>query len=351
MAESIRTSILRAAMTAMGGTGLHRLVAPVARGLGAILMLHHVRPWVPRRYAPNRMLEITPDFLNHVLHSAQISGFEFVSMDEAVRRMTLRECEPFCAITADDGYRDNIDYALPVLRRYRAPLTLFVTTGFAERTAPLWWQDLEDAIHRLDRVEIEIDGRSRVLPCVDEPSKALAFNTVYWALRAGPEAQLRSTVAALARRAGLDSATTVHRLCLDWDGIVEASRDPLVTIGVHTVTHPMLAKHPASLVKDELSRARAEIEARTGTAARHLAYPVGDPGSAGTREFEIAAELGFASAVTTRPGMVFPEHADHLTALPRVSINGHFQRARDPDVLLSGAPFMLWNRGRRLNVA
>jgi peptidoglycan/xylan/chitin deacetylase (PgdA/CDA1 family) len=302
-------------------------------------------------YSPNRLLEITPDFLDHVLRSAQIAGYEFVTMDEAIRRTTLRDCEPFCAITSDDGYRDNIEHALPVLRHHDAPLTLFVTTGFADRTSPLWWQDLEDAIARLDRVEIDIDGRSRVLACADDASKTVAFDTVYWALRSRPEAELRHGVADLARQAGLDTRATVDRLCLDWTGIVEASCDPLVTIGVHTVTHPMLARHPEALVREELSRSRADIEARIGRPARHLAYPVGDPGSAGAREFAIAAELGFACAVTTRPGMVFPGHADHLTALPRVSINGHFQRAGDPEVLLSGAPFMLWNRGRRLNVA
>ena len=55
--------------------------------------------------------------------------------------------------------------------------------------------------------------------------------------------------------------------------------------------------------------------------------------------------------MTTRPGMLFPEHFDHLHALPRISLNGLWQDLRYLDVLLSGAPFRLWNRGRRLNVA
>jgi peptidoglycan/xylan/chitin deacetylase (PgdA/CDA1 family) len=87
-----------------------------------------------------------------------------------------------------------------------------------------------------------------------------------------------------------------------------------------------------------------------GAPVRHLAYPVGDPTSAGPREFTMARDLGFRSAVTTRPGMLFPEHAQHLTALPRISVNGFFQNADAFDVLLSGVPFWLWNRGRRLNV-
>ena len=92
---------------------------------------------------------------------------------------------------------------------------------------------------------------------------------------------------------------------------------------------------------------------RRGSASRStsFAYPVGDPTSAGAREFALAREAGYEIAVTTRPGMLFPEHAAHLLALPRVSLNGLWQDLGYLDVLLTGAPFRLWNRGRRLNVA
>ncbi len=46
----------------LGLTGVPWLVAPYTQGFGAILMMHHVRPWHGRSYAPNRELEITPEF-------------------------------------------------------------------------------------------------------------------------------------------------------------------------------------------------------------------------------------------------------------------------------------------------
>ena len=138
---------------------------------------------------------------------------------------------------------------------------------------------------------------------------------------------------------------------MDWDELRAYAADPLCTIGVHTLTHPMLAKHDDAFVRRELAESRDIIEQKLGLKTRHLAYPVGDPGSAGPREFAIAEELGFASAVTTRPGMVFFEHAAHRLALPRLSINGNWQDRRYLEVLLSGAPFALWNRGRKVNAA
>jgi peptidoglycan/xylan/chitin deacetylase (PgdA/CDA1 family) len=70
---------------------------------------------------------------------------------------------------------------------------------------------------------------------------------------------------------------------------------------------------------------------------------VGDSTSAGPREFRIAAELGFKIAITTRPGVIFKVHRDHLTALPRISVNGEFQQQRYLKVLMSGAASAMWN--------
>ena len=105
------------------------------------------------------------------------------------------------------------------------------------------------------------------------------------------------------------------------------------------------------VLNDYLYGGCAIIEAALGKRPEHFAYPVGDPTSAGQREFRIAADLGFKTAVTTRPGVIFKEHANHLLALPRVSLNGEFQRSRYASVLVSGAATGLWNGFRKLNVA
>jgi peptidoglycan/xylan/chitin deacetylase (PgdA/CDA1 family) len=141
-------------------------------------------------------------------------------------------------------------------------------------------------------------------------------------------------------------------LCMDWQDIVDLAADPLVTIGAHTVNHKMLKKMTdEASVRAEMEMSRAVLEAALGKRPEHLAYPVGDPTSAGPREFRIAAELGFKTAVTTRPGVLFKAHRDHLTALPRISVNGDFQRQRYVKVLISGAATAMWNKFRRVNAA
>ena len=113
----------------------------------------------------------------------------------------------------------------------------------------------------------------------------------------------------------------------------------------------MLSKLPENAVRAEMDLSRLVIEAALGLRPAHLSYPYGDPGSAGPREFAMAAALGFKTAVTTRPGVIFRAHAKRLLALPRVSLNGEYQQLRYVRVLLSGAATAMWNGFRRSEAA
>ncbi|KAA2235606.1 polysaccharide deacetylase family protein [Salinarimonas soli] len=346
----LRRRAIGAALTAIGSSGADRALAPLLRGRGVILTGHHVRPWRETGFAPNRLLEITPDFLDRALTLLARQGFELVSMDEVPDRLA-RGGRPFAALTFDDGYRDNVEHALPVLRRHGAPAAFYVTADYAEGRGRLWWLELEEAIRRLDRVVLTVGGRRLDLPAGTDAAKAAAYEAVYWPLRTLPEDALRAAIAGLCREAGVDAGALVQADCLTFEEIAALSREPGVTIGAHTLTHPRLATLDESEARREIAASGIAVEARIGRPVRHFAYPVGDPGSAGPRDFALAREAGFVTAVTTRPGHVFPEHAAHLHALPRVSLNGLHQTEGDLRVLLSGVPFWLWNRGRRLNVS
>ncbi len=346
-----RHRLFAAGFRALAATRADRWLGPITRGRGILLTFHHVRPANFGEYAPNRLLEITPEFLDLTVRTTRAAGFDIISLDEVPSRILKQEAPPFAVLTFDDGYRDNLEHAAPILRRHGVPWTLFVTTDFAEGRGRLWWLELEQAIARLERVRLDLDGEVLDLPSGTAAEKQRAFERVYWRLRPGPEKALRDRIGELAGNAGIDSAGLVRNLCLGWDEIEALSRAPDVTIGAHTLSHPMLAKHDEATARREMVDSKTIIEQRLGRAVRHLAYPVGDPTSAGLREFRLAGEAGFATAVTTRPGHVFPAHAAHLHALPRVSMNGLFQSEAALRSLLSGAPFLAFNRGRRLNVA
>jgi len=348
---ALKHRLIEAGFAAFRVSGLHRAVAPLTRGRGVILTFHRVRPFAPPTpgYAPNRLLEVEPEFFDAALTLVGRLGFEFVSLAEARRRLV--EGGPrFAAVPFDDGYRDTRDFALPILEKHAAPATVFFATGFLDRSARLWWLELEEALRRLDVATVEIDGRALTVAAGAPAAKTAAFERIYWALRARPEEELLAVTGALAAAAGVSSAEIAGQLFMDWDEAAAFAQRPLVAAGAHSRAHRMLAKWPEAEALAEMAGSKAALEQRFGRAVDAFAYPVGDPTSAGRREFALARATGFACAVTTRPGMLYAEHAAHLWALPRVSVNGMWQSLADLESLLSGAPLLLWNRGRRVNV-
>ena len=338
--------LFSAGFKAIAATRADRWLRPLAQGAGLILTFHRVRPWAGGGFAPNRLLEVTPEFLEATLRVLRREGFEIVPLDEAPARLRRREPKPFAVLTFDDGYRDNLEHAAPVLERHEAPWTLFVTTDFADGRGRLWWIELEQAIARLARVRLEHADGALELPARTAAEKTVAFDAVYRRLRAGPEEVLRAAVAVLLDEAGLHSAALCSELCLSWSELAALARRPGLTIGAHTLTHPILAKHDEATARREIGEGRRIVAERLGVPVHHFAYPIGDTSSAGPREFRLAAEAGYTTAVTTRPGHLFDAHLKALNALPRVSVNGLFQSEAALRALVSGVPFLAWNLGR-----
>lgn len=351
--RAARTTLIRAGLEGLYRTGVHRIARPFTAGAGAILMFHRVRPAVGGAFQPNRGLEITPAFLDEVLTALRASDADIVTMDEAHRRLvTGANVRRFVALTFDDGYRDNRTYALPILKRHDAPFTLYVVADYAAGQGRMWWVTLENAVARSTRLEIVLDGESRVFECATPEQKAVTFVALYDHLRTRPtHAEFSQIVVHLADAAGIDAEEECRALTMGWSEIQALAEEPLVTIGAHTISHPILTQLTENAARQEIAGSAAAIAERLGQRPEHFAYPVGQPYAAGPREFRLAREAGFKTAVTTRPGVLFADHAAHLTALPRIAVNGQFQSLHYLDVLLSGAPTALKNRFRRVDAA
>lgn len=343
---------MRGALQGAYRAGLHRLAGGWAHGLGVILTMHHVRPDPGHAFAPSGILEITPEFLDALLAYLREENYDIIRMCEVGERLRRgRGGRRFAVLTFDDGYRDNAEYALPILRRHDAPCTVYVTRGFAEHTANMWWRDLEAIIRRESMVRCRVNGEAYELPTVTLVEKNRAYLTLYWNMRDLDNDVLRRTVDDLKATYPVDSASDVARMCMNWQELAEFAGDPLVSIGAHTLTHPKLAGCDVREARDEIFESRIVIHDRLGVEPVHFAYPFGDRTSAGPREFAMVREAGFSTGVTTRPGLLFAAHAEHMTALPRLSVNGYFQRIADMATLLSGLPLSMMRFGRQLDVA
>lgn len=343
------TSVVKAALSAMHFTGASSLLAPWTRGAGAILTLHQVCPEPPDKFAPNRILKITPDFLERTIRSVIEAGFEILSLDDLHLKLTEGTLSrPFVAFTLDDGYRDNLNFAYPVFRRNGVPFAVYVPTDFPDGHGELWWLALERAMAGRSHMALRINGSVEQFKLRTPSEKDAAFHRIYWWLRSIDEREARRIVRELAVGASINMQDLCRELVMSWDEVRTLAADPLVTIGAHTRQHYALAKLPLSEARDEMRDSLERIEREIGQPVRHFSYPFGDEGSAGEREFRLARELGLKTAVTTRKGVTQLAHSRALTALPRISLNGDYQDTRLLRVLLTGAPFRLLDMVRHV---
>ncbi|WP_051231029.1 polysaccharide deacetylase family protein [Kaistia adipata] len=345
--QGLKIAGYKAGLNALYLSGAHRYVSPRTQGRGAILMFHQVRARPPGRFHPNAHLEVTPQFLDVVVRRVRAAGMEIVDLDEAARRMAgPDDGGRFVVLTFDDGYRNNLTEAYPLLRELGAPFTVYLASGFADRTAVPWWDLLVALVRHVSQLSMQVGDQAIELPSRSLGQKRAACRIAATALCRVDEDEQRRAIESVARAHGIDPVELVAREMMGWGEVRTLAQDPLVTIGAHTVGHYALARLDAARARREMAESRDRIAEMTGSRPRHLAYPYGSQRSASEREFALAAELGFTTAVTTRRGVLTPD--SRILALPRISMNGHFQHARYVDLLLSGVPLALEGPLRRL---
>ena len=350
MADAFKTA-LRLGLEAVHRSGLGGLASRVLPRSGVIFALHRVKPADDCGFAPNRLLEVTPEFLDATIKTVRAQGFDIISLDDALPRMSSRSPRPFACFTFDDAYRDNKDFAVPVLQKNNVPFTIYVPEHFADGIGQLWWVELERAIAASERITVPELFAQEQLVCGTVLQKYDVYGRVYWRLRKMDEVRARAAVRRLCLRARVDAGKICSDLIMTWDGLRDLAKDPLAGFGAHSMSHLALAQLHPEQAFHEMAGSKVRLEAELGRPCRHFCYPYGDEKSAGPRDFGLARQAGFASAVTMRKGLIQSRHHSDLFSLPRCSLNGEYQNQRYVSALLSGLPFLLWNGVSRRNLA
>ena len=338
----LKYAAIRAAFEVLSLSQVTHLARLMSRARGVIFTLHRVLPEPPRRFSPNAILQVTPDFLEYAITRVRALGYDVVDMDEAVRRLASDgPVNRFAVFSFDDAYRDNLVHALPVLRRHKCPFTVYVPTALVDGVGEVWWQALEDLIAANNNLAVIHRGEVDYFVTASLGEKRAAFDALYARMRAMPEDERVELIRDLAQRYGLDLAGHCRSLIMDWAELSTFAQEPLCTIGAHTVHHYELSKLTMAEARSEMVQSARIIKAQFGIEPRHFSYPIGSPVAAGDREYSLAREIGFETAVTTRPGGLYASHRHRLSALPRVSLNGLFQARRYVDVFAAPDLFSL----------
>lgn len=337
-----KPALARAALLSLYASCAPLFAPRSLRGMGTIFMLHRVREPDDTDFAPNRILEITPRFLEDVFYRVHERGMVCVTLDEAVRRIAEGDTsERFVTFTLDDGYKDNFTVAAPIFERYRIPFTVYLATDLPDGTAELWWVVLERVIANANEMRVRFPTGNETFITRTSSNKNAAWRAIYWRLRALGETALRAEVRRLAFEHGIDMGGVTRELAMSWQQVRDLATQRYASVEAHTASHVALAQMSVEDARADIARGLARHKTELGRIPQHFSYPYGDPTSAGERDFELVSEFGFRSATTTRKGLIHPAHADGLMRLPRLSLNGDFQSLRILDVLMSGLPFAM----------
>ncbi|OJF98770.1 polysaccharide deacetylase family protein [Pararhizobium antarcticum] len=342
VARIVKRVVITSGLVAAGLLGAAGVMRS-ARGRGAIFTLHHVRPKQARLFDPNAHLEITPDFLEATILRLKRENYRFIALDALPGHLASRDPQPVAVFTLDDGYRNNLEFAAPVFARQAVPFTVFVTGGFIDRTHTLWWETLADLIESRQHLNFDFGTGETTLPLSNQSEKQAAFDRIAAFIHEGSEALAVAQVNRLAEGQGIDPLGITERLTLGEAGLRTLVENPLASLGAHTISHRALARLTEEEARHEIAASVARVERIIGQRPRTLAYPYGERFAVSARETRLAEALGLAVAVTTQPGTLASDAPQ--TALPRISLNGFYQKPAYVSALASGIAFRMMRRG------
>jgi peptidoglycan/xylan/chitin deacetylase (PgdA/CDA1 family) len=274
----------------------------------ATIILYHE---IQRDCRSELMTGTSVSLFEYSLNWLEQEGWSIVGLDECLERLATNDrSRRYAVLTFDDGYRDNVAVALPILERHNAPFTMYVPTGAPTRSMQSWWLGLRNLF--ISRDEVKIDALGRRFHCSDIQSKISALAEVtQWVHQ---DYRRSAMLAPTFEQNGISLAALNDAYFLDERELCILARHPLASIGGHTASHPALSTLNESSARTELADNRGYLENLLQLSVRHVAYPYG---ACGPREERLANEVGFHTAVTTRQARLYDHEVNHF-ALPRI---------------------------------
>jgi len=316
--------------------------------------LHQARHWLQTRIGSpaliltyHRVIELPSDphllavsperFAEHMKALRQYGNP--VHLQELVRALQQRRMpKRAVVVTLDDGYADNLHGAKPVLAHHGVPATVFVATGHLSAHREFWWDELDRLLLQPGTLppvlQLHVNGSLREwrlgegtyteeqyrrdrhwhVECGEDPGpRQQVFRALFDLLYLLPSAEKRSILDNLAAFVGAHHVARATHRTLTSDEAMRLAEGDVVSIGAHTVSHPVLAALSPAEQREEIRESKAKLEALLGREVTSFAYPHGS-----TTPEAVAAvrDAGFTCACSSEAAVLF-RRADRFR-LPRL---------------------------------
>lgn len=288
---------------------------------GTIFMLHRVQDENTSKLFSNENMKISPKNLDLKIKDLIKNKFAFISIDELyynlINNIKTTKCIVF---TLDDGYLDNYTNALPLFKQYNIPFTIYVTTSFPDHKFTMWWYALEDIILNS---KTPITYKFKKYDCSTLQLKQQTFITIRNLLvkTRFPNEEFLNNFSIYLKDIDLED---YNKLVMNWDILRDISKEKLVTIGSHTITHPSFNFLNTDELNLEINDSKLLLENKLDIKIEHFAYPFGSKIEVSNKIIENLNDYNFKTCVTTRMNNIYLKHSTRMTGLPRVMLTNDF---------------------------
>ncbi|MDR0609739.1 MAG: polysaccharide deacetylase family protein [Planctomycetaceae bacterium] len=204
-------------------------------------------------------------------------------------------------VSFDDGYKNNLTFAAPLLARYEIPATIFITTNLiATQRQLIWALEIHERLVRLSDSKIEIGGTAYSLHPQETPQRTEESLQLLTQIKRLPVEERENLLHFLRDRTEIDFTPFWKRELydfLDWDELRLLHRQG-IEIGAHTLSHPVLSSLHQTELERELRESKECLERELGVECDALAYPFGSVYDFSERVIETAQRIGFRLAFT-----------------------------------------------------
>ena len=283
------------------------------KGRGAILVYHRIVK--DDQIKEDLELGLTVSCSNFEKQIKELkSKYKICSMNEFVENLKKKKNEFMVTITFDDGYKDNLLQALPILTKHEVPATIYVTTRFLDKDVDIWWYELADIIQNKSDLKFEYDGKKFNFLLKNKKQKFLAYQNLtklFKSLKIVQQNQLIEKITNTKKRKNYSN------ICLDSKEVLKLEKNPLITIGSHGHNHQNLKILSDDEVKFEIKKSLEILEKLLNRKIKHFAYPFGGKDHVSIREQKMIENMNFETAVI---GSVYPIKDYNFFSLPRIYV-------------------------------
>lgn len=280
--------------------GFRKAADIASNGACMVLLYHRVSDYV----TDPQLLCVTPENFDKQIKYL-VEKYNVLSVEEFYSIISKNEKFPekSVLITFDDGYADNLTFALPILEKYSAQALFYICPGNFETDTEFWWDEVERHIllssEFPEAFNLEIAGR-KVTSSKDKNERLKLYNELLPVLRSMEFRMRDEVIASIAAMTGNSLPRKSHR-SMTWAELKAMVKSPSAVIGAHTIHHPSLAVCTPENQKHEISFSKMIIEEKLNLSVEHFSYPFGTRSDFNETTQKIVKECGFKMAAANFP--------------------------------------------------